>query len=838
MTIQRDFRFAVRQAMRRPVFVGVVVFMLALGIGANTAVYSIFRQVLIRPLPVRYPESLVLLSERSAVEKGSLSAWGDNSLYFSYPSYEFIGHNSHSLSGLAASAFDFATVTTTTEEADKAIVEFVSGDYFPMLGVVPIRGRLLDPHDDSYRAANPVVVLNEYYWTTHFGRDPRILQRSVRLNGVLLAVAGVVHYNGLNNRYIPAFFVPLNLQQQLVPGRDRFADPLYRWVTLIGRLTPGTSRAQAQSELNGLWVNWRRTLLSQVQSDGNGAEEQWMTTELFLRPGERGLPFLEDALGDPLRVLFGVVATVLLITCGNIAVLLSVRAVAQRRDLAVRAAIGASRGMLFRQVLVEGALVGIVGGIAGIAVAWLGVHLFLKVLPAMGTLRLALSPGLSWQMLLFGLCAGILTSTISNVSPAVMAARTNVVCELRSSSIGTGDQSAFRYALLVTEVALSMALLTCATLFSKTLYDLRHIDAGYLASHVITFTIDESALGPKSAQIANDYRTIAARLSAMREVRSVGLSSLQLLSGDKSVGRVYRHGMTDDGRSTLSTDPLTGMLWITPEFVKAMRIPVIAGRAFVDHDESALQKVVMVDEAFVARYFGGTPDRAIGQLLTIEDANTPPWEVVGVIPNLRSVTLQDAPAPSIYLPYAHIWNMRRAHPASFYVLTTVPPEVLIGDIKTIVAGVRRDVPITGLRTMGDQMESSLWGQQMMSDLTLCMGFLVLLVSSIGLYAVVAFALAQRKQEMSIRVALGASAGHVALLAVQRFCWVAVAGVIVGVPVTWISVHFATRFAVLEQGTDWPYLVAPIALLCASACASILPVRKVVSLDPMLVLRAE
>ena len=274
-----DLRYAFRQIRKYPGFAGIAILMLALGIGANTAAFSVFNQVILRTLPVGNPNQLVVLSEKSAAEEGSLSSWGDNALYFSYPAYLSMRDETHTLEGLSATAFDSVNLATG-DSADNVIAEFITGNYFNVLGVRPLLGRAITPADDIYHKGNPVAVLSETYWQNHFGSDPSILNRIVHLNGKLFTIVGVVSYHGLTNQYVPALFLPITTQNQVIPGSDRLPDELWRWITLIGRRKADVTQPQAEAELNRLWLDWRRAVLTKKHRGGD-FDQRWMQNSSF-----------------------------------------------------------------------------------------------------------------------------------------------------------------------------------------------------------------------------------------------------------------------------------------------------------------------------------------------------------------------------------------------------------------------------------------------------------------------------------------------------------------------------------------------------------------------------
>jgi predicted permease len=829
----QDLRYAFRQLRKYPGFAAIAILMLALGIGTNTAVFSVFNQVILRTLPVRNPSQLVVLSEKSAAEEGSLSSWGDNALYFSYPAYLSMRDGAHTLEGLAATALDWVNLTAG-DSADNVVTEFVTGNYFNVLGVRPLLGRIITPADDLYHKNNPVALLSEAYWQSRFASDRAILNRIVRVNGQPFTIVGVVRYRGLTNQYVPALFMPMTMQHQVIAGSDRLQDELWRWITLIGRRSAGVTQLQTEGELNGIWLNWRRVVLAKMHRNGD-FDERWMQTHLSLTDGARGLPFLESQLGDPVKALLWMVLVVLAIACGNVASLLSVKAARRQRELALQSALGASRGQLFRQVLVEGLLLGFIGSIAGLFVGAVSLRAILGMIPATSTLRDALTFQLDWHVLAFAGASGIVTSVLFSAAPALSSMRINLIESLHSASNATTAKSGLRNVLIVGEIALSMVLLMGTGLFGWTLSQLRSVNPGYSITHLVKFSVDASFLGKPDGQVRNEYEAISDGLRRLPEVSSVSYSSMTLLSGDQSGCDIVVAGYSAQPNGETTPD----FNWITPDFLVTMQIPLLVGRNFNAQDHEGAQKVAIVDEAFVKHYFGGDGSVALGRLVGYGGASKPDIQIVGVVPVLRSVNLQGIPGvPFLYMPYDQIWTMRHSHPAAFYVRTSSRPEDAATTIRMMVESVDHNLPIVGLQTMREQVDSSLFEQRLMATLSATMGGLALFLSAIGLYGVLAFAVTHRTREMGIRIALGASKGKLAMLVLLQLASLSGAGILAGIPLAWVGIRLLGRAGNVCSNSAWMFAGSTILCLVVCGLAGFLPVRRAMSVDPMLALRAE
>jgi putative ABC transport system permease protein len=829
----QDIRHALRQLRKSPWFTVTAIVMLALGIGANTAVFSVFNQVMLQTLSVREPDQLVLLSEKSALEDGSLSSWGDHALYFSYPAYLSMRDGNHALEGLAASAIDTVNLATG-DSAQNVVTEFVSGNYFNVLGVRPILGRLITPADDVYHKGNPVAVLSEAYWQSRFGSDPAILNRVVHLNSKVFTIVGVVRYRGLTNEFVPAAFLPITTENEVIPGSDRLPVDLWRWITLIGRRKAGVTQPQAEAELNGLWLDWRRAALAKMHRDAD-FNQRWMQTHLSLRDGEKGLPFLQSLLGDPVKILLWMVLVVLAIACGNLAILLSVKAVRRQRELALQGALGASRGQLFRQVFVEGLMLGLIGYLAGLIVGAFTLRALLSMLSANTTLQDALTFQMNWHVLAFAGVAGIVTSILFSIVPALSSMKINLIESLHSEGNATTAKSGFRNLLIAGEIALSVVLLTCAGLFALILHQLRSVNPGYSTTHVVMFSVDASVLGKKSEQVRNEYEAINEKLRSLPGVSSVSYSSMAFLTGDQSGSDIAIDGYSAHPNEEITPD----LNWITPEFLSTMQIPLLAGRNFTVQDREGSEKVAIADEEFVKRYCGGDMRAALGRLVGFGEGSKPDTQIVGVVPSLRSVSLRSSPEVAfLYIPYDQIWPMRHTYPVTFYVRTTRNPEDLIARIRTEVTNIDRTLPIEDMKTMHERIDSSLFEQRMMATLAETMAGLALFLSAVGLYGVLAFSVSQRIREMGIRIAFGASKENLAKLVLLQLARLFGAGILAGIPLEWIGIRLLGREANPGGNSVWMFAASAILLLLVCGIAGFLPVQRAMSVDPIEALRSE
>jgi putative ABC transport system permease protein len=832
-----DIKYALRQLRQSPAFAAAVIATLALGIGVNTAIFTVFNQVLLRAMPVHQAQQLVLLREHSRYETGTINTYaGDNSLYFSYPAYQALRKNTV-LSDLAVSALAPVTIASPAQARD-TWMQLVSGNYFQVLDLQPVLGRLLTPADDRFHAANPVAVLSESYWRAHLGADPSILNRTLLLNGSPVTIVGVVHHAGLMDANPVALFVPVSLQGAVVPVHgDPLIDPLNVWLNLVGRLAPGVSRAQAQTQLNLLWWNWRRDTLS-LKTHSIPDQKGWLQTHLTVSDGARGISLLEESFSQPVEILQIMALVVLLIVCGNIANLLLAKAARRHSELAMRAALGASRRRLLQQVIVEGMLLGLIGAVVGLPLGWLTLRLLLHTSPASDMLHVAFAARMDWRIVVLSMAAGLLTSILFSLAPAVLSVRINLLRALhgQSGAVGAGS-GRIRSLLVVAQIALSLGLLTCATVFACNLYRLRSIQPGFATTRVLSWHLDGVQQGETVLQANQEYQAIAAGIRRLPGAMSVVYAHNGLLTGDESGGDITVSGHVNDDR-----DETPDRNTVSPGFFSAMQIPLLAGREFTPADTEPGHKAAIVDQAFVNFYFNGDIQKALSGALILGHG-TPDTPIVGVIPTIRATDLTKDPwTPFVYVPWSTsppVGTHTRQFPAVFYVRTAGDPSALAASVRTLIHGIDSRLPIDDLETMREHLSDLRFDSQLVTILSIAMGALALTLAAIGLYGVLAFSVAQRTREIGVRIAVGADRRAIAALIARRVAWLVLAGSVAGAFLGWLGTRLlVSHDAGLAKVPPWLFAIAGLVLLAAMALAAWLPARRAANVDPMRALRAE
>jgi putative ABC transport system permease protein len=837
----RDFRYALRQLRRAPGFTFTAVLTLALGMGVNTSIFTVFNQVLLRTMPVRAPGELVLLKEHSRYETGTLNTTGgDAEMYFAYPAYQALRDGNRALEGLAVTTVRSATLVTA-KDADRAKMQLVSGNYFTLLGVQPVLGRLLTPSDDVYHEGRAVAVLSDDYWRSHFGGDASILNQEIQVNGSAFTIVGVVRHEGLMDSEPSSIFLPVAMVGAVTPEKtDVLGDQLNRWLNVIGRLSPGATRPQAEAQLNALWWNWRRDVLK-IRDHNIPDKKGWLETHLSVTEGGRGISLLEGRLGQPIKILEIMAMVVLLIACGNVTSLLLAKAAHKHSELAVRGALGASRRQIFQQVLAEGLLLGLLGAASGLFLGWVSLRLLLRMVPATNSLHDVLAVQLDWRVIALCAVAGGLTSLIFTVAPAILSMRTDPIDGLRRESRGViGGSGRLRDFLVAGEIALSLVLLTGATVFTWNLYQLRNTNLGFATDHMVTFGVDASP-GKSEAQVRNEYASMVDAIRRQPGVNSVAYAADGLITGD-----TMGDNITVTGYSNANEEASPDQDWVTPGFFSTIKVPMLAGREFSEQDTATSQKVAIVDEVFVQHYYGGDVGKALRGVFGfgLGDRAKPDIQIVGVIPTIRSTSVTSAPGvPFLYLPYDQSYSQggshRRPHSASFYISTTGDPAQLVSTVRSLVRESDRNLPITGLGTMEEHIHGTIFEQQMVSTLSIVMGGLALVLAAIGLYSLLAFIVTQRTHEIGIRMALGAHRHHVFGLVARRVGWLLLGGLGAGSLAGWVGVRIlASRDASLAHPPVWLFGVTGMVLMGLMLLAAALPARRAASIDPMQALRAE
>ncbi len=836
-TIIQDIRYALRQLMRAPGFAATVIVTLALGIGANSAIFTIFDQVLLRMLPVQKPKELVRFEWTGAFSGSTSSFGGDGKNYFSYPMYKDLRDKNDVFSGVLAAVHTGVGVSWH-DQAENLDAEIVSGNYFNLLGLKPAVGRLFADSDDTVKNANPVVVLGHDYWKTHFSAATDVAGKTVLINGHAFTILGVAPegFNSAIDEYKPAVFLPISMTEVAMPWtapRDDLHNHQSLWITLIARLKPGTTQQQAEASLGPLWHSLRVQELTGYGSVSARFKNGFVNrTHLAVKDDSTGFMPERAEMRTPLLVLMGMVGVLAAMCAVNVATLLLLRAAGRVREISMRYALGAARSRIISQLLVEGGVLGLCGALAGIALS----PLIAKTLASMITqsddpTNTPYSSSVDARILLFTLGLSIVVTLAFSVAPALQFLRPRLAEALRQSS-GTASRRSqrFRKVAVGLQIALTVLLLGGAGLFLRTLANLRNESIGFQTAHLVNFAID-----PALAGYGDDRAPLVEGnvLQALREIPGVlqaaGTTDPEI-ADDSSVSNftVQGHVAPEDENMDFES------AWITSAYFTTLRQPILAGHEFTAADTKGSPLVAVINLTFAKRFFG-SPQDALGHLIAEGDGK-PDTIIVGVVGDVRHRDLRAVPRGTVYRPY-----MQLKHPRGLrmYALTGQQPEALESSIRERIHRLDPKLVVDGMRTMEEQVDHSVSAERTLATLAASFSGLALLMTAVGLYGVLAFAISQRTREIGVRMALGAQRASVVVLVMQEMALTAVIGVAVALPAAFgLSRLLVSQLYGVQPGDPVTLLACVLATALMVALAAAIPARRAASVDPMQALRSE
>jgi putative ABC transport system permease protein len=826
----KDVALTLRALRKTPSFTITALLSLALGIGATTAIFSLLDQVILRSLPVRDPQSLIVL-HRAFTPLGSSKSDSRESV-FSYPLYRDLRDHDPAFSGVIArsSARVALSYRAGTEPAS---AEVVSGNFFEVLGIGAAMGRVFTADDDRIAGAHPVVVLSHSYWTTHFAGDPAILNQAISINGHPMTVIGVAdqHFNGVRPGATSDLYVPIAMQKAVQPTWDALDDSKFRWLNLFARIKPGFNPRQAQSATD---VVYRQILESELARSPGAARpkerDAFLNHRVQLRPAAQGIGELRSQWQEPLAVVMAMVGFVLLIACANVAALLLTRTAGRQREIAIRLALGATRGTLVKQLLTEGLVLFLLAGALGLLTAYGLSSALLHLLPR-GLGGNWLTASVDFRLLSFTMAVSAGCGLLFGLTPALQSTKPPLSKTLkdRAAQVAGGSTRRFRTVMVAGQIALSLILLVGAALFASSVYRLAQVDLGFRAEHLLTVSVDATATRPDQAAASAFYRELEQRLSAMGNVAGVGASDTGPFSGSERGSNITVEGYrAADGENTGAS-----MSAVSAGYFRAMGIPLRAGRELTERDDEGAPKVAVVNEAFAKRYFGSA--NPIGRRFMIGASNQRPFdhEIVGVVADFQNGVREPA-KESIYFPYLQ----DRPERLTFY-LRTASESNPGGDVRKLVRSMDPGVPVGDPQPMTLQIQNTLYTDRLIAILAAVFGVLATLLAAVGLYGVAAHTVARRTGEIGVRMALGAVPADIIGMILRQAGLTVIAGIVIGAGgALALGRLIQSRLFGVQPADPGMLAAAVIVLAVVALAASFLPAWRASRIDPLSALRHE
>ncbi|HET6975495.1 MAG TPA: ABC transporter permease [Pyrinomonadaceae bacterium] len=852
-TIFTDIRYGLRGLLNHPGFAAIAVLTLALGVGANTALFSVVDAVLLKKLPVQNPDQLVLLK----------ATW--NSQKFGPGSYDGSNSMDRATGLTVGTSFPLQTLTRLRQEqtalsdvfafspmeinfnaggqAEVASAQVVSGNYYSALGVPALIGRTITDADDNPAAA-PVVVLSHRFWVSRFNGDPAVLGKQVNINNVAFTIAGVTPPGFKGTSQVGSsqdVSFPLAWEPQINGENSNVTGAGVWWLRLMGRLKPGATMAQAEASMAGPFQQSVLEHRALRRTDAGAALRTLDPNDLpklSVESGSQGEMNARRWFGSPLRLLAGVVGVVLLIACANVANLLLVRASSRRKEIAVRLAVGASRWRLVRQLLTESLLLAAVGGAVGVLFAlWIKDGLLL-VTEWGGSEMSALNPRLDLRVLGFTLGLSFLTGVIFGILPALRATNLDLTPALKDagrSSSGIG-RSLLSKSLVVVQVSLSVLLLIGAGLLIRTLRNLQNVDMGFNANNLLIFKVEPTLLGYREERLADLYRRSFSRLEAVPGVQSVTFSRSPLLSNSSWTSSVYVPG--EMGANGQPREDEVKMHSVRENFFNALEIPLLLGRGLTEQDDERAPRVAVVNQAFVKAHFPN--DNPIGKRFGFETTDPNEIEIIGVARDAKYTSQRDEIQPTVYQSWRQV--LKRMGSATFEVRTFGDPAAAVAGIRQAMHEVDSNLPLSNMRTQVQQADETLAMERMFAKLLTLFGLIAQQLAAIGLYGVIAYVVSQRTHEIGIRMALGADRRSVLMMVVRQGMILTLVGIALGLAAAYVLTKYLESLTSMLFGVEprdpWTFAVIAMGLCIVALIACLVPARRATKVDPLTALRYE